>query len=547
MNKGYSLEKLKINSYLDFELTRKLEALVINALPEQTYMSDFNMLYIANIKIEEDEDGTKYQVSAECDDVFLMSVVNDFGNIDYRPIKTIHVADVLESDFEVTSFYPTDEDVHHYANYHSGRPIPKGGDYLEVAISPFGVTIIEMINGQEIHLYGNGRVRVEYNMIGFKGYKQVPKVQKILSNDSLKILKVAIYTRYSDQMHRRYSLNIFSPTMRIIKEPITGQFNIDEDRIQMYLRDTVHLDQDKNIDGIVEYKNNTVVPAEVTIGPKSNIYDIENTLRITKYGYIDASQFGDKLSGDFTIHFIATINEYANTGTTLMEFGYGLTQSGFQTHHFTLWVGPDGHLRYNGQYSNEWLDTGYIVKKNMENIFTVTVENQKFDIDDQDEYVTFIHVNGKQVWPDKQMYTKTEKIYIWRAMEAYRTYNEVCMMLPAPHPISGGIDAKSVCARKLLHESGFITLDNLYSVYQLYLNRPRPSKADPTGFIFGDSENTTIKKVFFGQDSEKDLFDNEYYMDGAFSEITIFQPSLGRKEIEKLHLLNILRCSSIEL
>jgi len=246
------MEKLQINSYLDFELTHKLEALVINALPEQTYMSDFNMLYIANIEIEEGEDGVKYQVAAECDDTFLMSIVNDFGNIDYRAIKTVHAAGVFESDFEVMEFYPTDDDIHHYSNYNKFRNIPSDGDFLEVAISPFGVTVIEMLNGDEIRLFGNGRVRVEYEMIGFKGYKQVPKVQKILSNDILKILKMAIYTRYNNQMHRRYSLNIFSPTMKIIQEPIAGQFTLDDDRIKMYLRDTTHLDSNNNINGILK-------------------------------------------------------------------------------------------------------------------------------------------------------------------------------------------------------------------------------------------------------------------------------------------------------
>lgn len=540
------MEKLEINSYLDFELTRKLEALVVNALPEKTFMSDFNMLYIANIDIT-DVDGVKSQVSAECDDTFFLSIVNDFGNIDYRPIKTIHVAGVLESDYEVMEFTPQDYELGNYANYHKNHPIPSGGGYMEVAISPFGVTKIEMINGDVISLYGNGRVRVEDRMIGFKKYKQIPKVTKILSNENLKILKLALYTRYNEQMHRRYSINIFSPSMRIVNEPITGQFTIDNESIRMYIKDAVERNSDGNIYGVHDFKENKRLPAEVSIGNESGIYDIDNTLRVGRAGFIDASEYGRYLVDDFTIHTIATIYEYSTKGTVIFELGYGLTDSDFQTHHLTLWVGEDGHLRYNGQYSNEWIDTGYIVKKNMENIFTLTVENQKYDEDDDDEYVIFIHVNGKQVWPEQEMYTKTEKIYIWRAMEAYRTYNEVCMTLPAPHPVSGGIDAKSVCAKKLLHESGFITLENLYSVYQLYLNRPRPSKADPTGFKFGDDENTEIKRVMFGQDSEKDLQDSEYYMDGSFTEAVIFQPSLNRDEIENLHLLNILRCSTVAM
>jgi hypothetical protein len=136
------VEKLEIHSYLDFELTRKLEALVVNALPENTYMSDFNMLYIANIDIEEEE-GVQYQTAVECEDTFFMSILNDFGNIDYRPIKTIHVADIFETDFERTSYYPDPSEMHNFSNYYEGREIPEGGGYIDVAFSPFGVTTIE--------------------------------------------------------------------------------------------------------------------------------------------------------------------------------------------------------------------------------------------------------------------------------------------------------------------------------------------------------------------------------------------------------------------
>jgi len=541
------LENIKLNAYLDFELTRRLEAFVVNALPEHTFRSDFNMLYLANIEIEE-EDGKKYQKYVECDDTFFLSVVNDYGNIDYRSIKTIHVADVYETDFETMEYYPQLSQMDMFANYHENNPIPKGGGYLEIAYSPFGVNKIEMINGEILHIYGNGRIKVTEEMIGFKGYKQIPKVRKILSNDMLKILKIAMYTRYNEYMHRRYSLNIFSPTMREMKEEVEGAFKLSDDIVSAYVRGDDYGRSDSGIiNSLKEKKNDVYIPANVDIGAESNIFGISNMAKVGQSGYIDMSQYADMLVGDFSIHFIAYIKEFASTGTVLFEAGYGLTDSGYQTHHLTLWVKPNGMLVYNGQYSDEWIETGYIVKKDMENIFTVTVENQKYDEDDKDEYVIFIHVNGKQVWPKERMYTKTEKIYIWRAMEAYRTYNEVCMTLPSPHPVSGGLDAKSTCARKLLHESGFVTLDNLYSVYELYLNRPRPSKADPVDFIFGDSDRTTIKKLVFGQDSELDMADDEYYFDGGFTDIALFVPSLNRDQIEDLHLMNILRNPSVEL
>jgi hypothetical protein len=541
------MEKVLLNSYLDFELTRKMEAIVVNAMKENTYMSDFNMLYVANIEIEE-EDGVQYQTSVECDDTFFLSIDNDFGNIDFRPIKTIHVAGVYESDYEVMEFYPQVGEIDFFSNYNQNNPIPAGGGYLEVAISPFGVNKIEMINGEIITLYGNGRAKVTQEMIGFKGYAQIPKVQKILSSGMHKILKLAMYTRYHEFMHRKYTINIFSPTMRVVKEEIAGQLSIDNEKIVGYVRDNFIKDSSGNVVALKEYKSDTEISAEVLPGVESNLYDIKNVISINSAGYIDMSTVGPLLNGNFSIHFVSTINEFANTGTILFEMGYGLTNSGYQTHHITLWIGNDGSLRYNGQYSDEWIDTGYIVRKGIENVFTLTVENQKYDEVDKDEYVIFIHVNGKKVWPKEDMYTETEKIYIWRAMEAYRTYNEVCMTLPAPHPVSGGIDARTVCAKKLLQESGFITLENLYSVYELYLNRPTPSKADPeSGFVFGQDEDTTIKKFFFGQDSERDIFDKEYYLDGSFSEITVFSPSLNRDEIEDLHLLNILRSTSVKL
>ncbi len=541
------MEKMKINAYLDFELTRKLEALVINSLPEQSYQSDFNMVYIANVDVHDNDDGTQTQTAVECDDTFFISIVNDFNNIDYRMVKIVHAADVYESDYEVMEYYPASGNMHMFSNYHAGNPIPSGGGMLNVAFSPFGVNKIEMINGQVLHLYGNGVVPVTTDMIGLKGYKQIPKVTKILSNDTFKIIKLALYTRYQEYTHRKYAINIFSPTMRIFEEEIQGQFSLDEERMTLYIRDKYVKDNEGNYVGLEDLKNNVVIPAEVLPGIKSNLTGIDNIISINRHGFIDASSAGPSLINDFSVHTISLIKEFAPRGTIIFEMGYGITPSGYQTHHITLFAKEDGSLCYNGQYSDEWINTGYILSKNMENLITFTLENQKFDEADQNENVVFIHVNGKQIWPSKPMYTKTEKIYIWRAMEAYRTYTEVCMKLPAPHPVNGGLDAKTVCAKKLLQESGFITTENLVSAYELYLNRPRPSAADPKDIMFGSEENMTIKKVFFGQDSEKDIFDEEYCLDGGFSEIILFSPSLERNEIEDMHLLNILKTTTVKI
>lgn len=55
------MENQKIKAYLDYELTRELESFVINALPQESRQSDFNVLYLANLDIEE-RDGIRYQI-----------------------------------------------------------------------------------------------------------------------------------------------------------------------------------------------------------------------------------------------------------------------------------------------------------------------------------------------------------------------------------------------------------------------------------------------------------------------------------------------------
>jgi len=536
----------KINAYLDFELTKKLESFVINALPQQTYMSDFNMMYIANIDITE-EDGVRFQKAVESDDSFFLSITNDFGRIDFDIIKTIHVAGVIESDFEVMEYYPDASLLPKFATYYEGNEIPPGGGYMHVAICPFGVNKIEMLNGDVIHVYGNGKIKVKAEQIGFKGYKQIPKVDRVLSNDFFKILKLAIYTRFKQYSHRKYSLNLFSPTMRFISEPIDYQLTIDDGRLLFYNDASTVRDQDSSLEFVVNRKNDSLSPATFSIGQESVLHGVGNMIRMNSHDFIDLSTYGTSIGDEFTIHTNFMIEEYSQRGTVIFEMGYGLTPAGYQTHHITLWVDKDGVLCYNTQYSDEWVSTGFVLEKEFEHTVSFTVENQKYDEEDENEYTTFIHVNGKQIWPEQKMLTPTEKIYLWRAMEAYRTYNEVCMMLPAPDPLTGGLDVKDVCVKKLLQESGFITMENLVNIYKLYLDRPRAGKADLNDIVIGSEENTKIKKVFFGQDSEKDINDPEYGFNGQFAEIAIFSPSLTREEIEQVHMLNILKSSTFKV
>jgi hypothetical protein len=530
---------------MDGELKMKLESLVISALPELSKQSDFNMLYLANIDIEV-EDGVRKQISIESDDSVFLSISNDFGYLDWDMIKTIHVPGVISSDFEVMSYTPLPENIHMFATYYEGREVPVGGGYMHVAICPFGVNKIELLNGDVIQIFGTGRIPISAAQRGFKRYSEIPKVDKILSNDYFKILKIAIYTRYRQYQHRKYSLNVFSPSMKVVKEEIVGQIPLTSQKLLAYSNTNTETDNNNNI-LLVDEKNGVRFPISFSQGDPSNLYGIGKMLAITKDDYIDLSAIGPQMGDEFTIHLNLTISNYANRGTVLCELGYGVTSVGFQTHHITLWLDKHGELRFNGQYSDEHLGTGCFLKKHIEHSISLTLENQKFDETDDNEYMFFIHVNGKQVWPSKSMLTPTEKIYLWRAKEAYRTLTEVCAMLPAPHPVSGGLDAQGVCAKKLLQESGFITTEKLKDVYTMYLQRPRASKADVGEIELNSTDNTTLKKFFVGQDSEKDVFDNEYYFDGQISEIGIFSPPLNREEIELAHLLNIIRSTSVKV
>jgi len=541
------MTSIPINAYLDANLTRKLESFVITALPQQTYRSDFNLLYIANIDTSMDEDGSLSQVYITSEDSIFLAITNDFGHIDYTNIKTIHVAGAYETDFEVMSYYPEPEDLSKFANYYEGNEVPPGGGTLNVAFCPFGGNKIELLNGDIVHIFGNGSIQITPEQRGFKGYYQIPKVDKILSSGYYKIIKLAIYSRYSEFQRRKYTLNIFSPTMKVNTETIDGQFPLDKDNLIGYWTNILVRDENSGYSFLKDHKTSDLFLCDARKGAQSLLTGIGAMVKYDKYSFLDLSNTGNSLGSEFSIHMGVMINEYSNRGTILFEMGYGLTDSGFQTHKITLWVNPDGELCFNCQYNNEYQNTKFKMELDKEHIVTFTIENQKLDEEDEDEYVAFIHVNSSQVWPEERMLTRDEKTYIWRAKEAWRVYNDVCMKLPTPHPVQGGVDAKSVCAKKLLEESGFVTYDNVMKVYDLYQHRPQASQYDLGDLKIGETEDTSIKRFFVGQDSEKDLLDEEYYFKGQISEIALFSPALSREDIEYLHLLNIIRIPSVRI
>ncbi len=270
-------------------------------------------------------------------------------------------------------------------------------------------------------------------------------------------------------------------------------------------------------------------------------------LSVSRTGFINLSLAGVDIKDGFTVHTNMSISKFAPRGTVIMEMGYGYTLDGYNTHTISLWTNPDGEVIYNMRYSDEWINTGFILKPEFEHTISFTSENQKYDELDEDEFVTFIHVNGKQIWPAQEMLKPSEKIYLWRALQAYETYNNVCMKLPAPHPVSGGEDPKGVCVKKLLHESGFMNLETLQKVYQLYLNRPRANAADLNDIVIGTTENSDIEGFIVGQDVKLDVLDEEYYLEGEYSEIALFSPPLSVDEIQEVHLLNTTKIPTVDI
>lgn len=535
----------QMEAYIDFELTKKLEAFVVNALPQRSKQSDFNIIYLANLEVGE-EDGILRQSAIETDDSIFMTFVNEFGNIDYEFIKMAHVVGVLESDFELISYIPDFSDIKKFANYYEGHEVPVGGDYLQIAFCPFGINVIELLNGDEIEIFGTGRHKITREQRGFKSYVEIPKVNKILSNDFYKILKLAIYTRYSQYSGNTISMNVFSPSMRTIEEEIQGRIPISDDRLISYI--TGGLERTENgVTYVRDKKTDQLHRADVNYGSTSALAGLGPMISVSKSGFIDLSSIGTSIRDGFSVHINFSITEFANRGTVIAEMGYGYTDDGFNTHTISLYTNPDGEIIYNMRFVDEWINTGFVLRDSFEHTITLTSENQKYDELDEDEFVTFIHVDGQQIWPKQEMLKPTEKVYLWRALQAYEVYTNVCTKLPSPHPVSGGEDPKGVCVKKLLHESGFMTIEALQNVYQLYLNRPRANAADLNDIIIATTDHSEIEGVIFGQDVKRDIIDEEYYMIGEYSEIAIFSPPLSVIEIQDIHLLNTTKIPSIEL
>ena len=540
----------KISAFMDSELNHKLESLVLNLLPARTHSSDLNMLYIAETDVVSDT-GTPSQTIVKSEDTFFVSVVDEAGFINFENIKLLHVPGVLASDYTSISVYPSIENMKYFSTYYEGREVPSIGGFMDFAFSPFTKNTIEMLNGDLIDIYGRGRIKITAEQRGLKGYKSVPEVKEILTSNSFKILPLALYSKYSAELGNTLSLSMFSPTMRVETEEVDGQLELTSDQILSYMNTNGAYFGD--VGSVIDQKNDFLVPTvNTTAGTDSKLYKQDKQVYVHPNGYIDASHLKDLITPDFSIHTNFTLRNLALRGTIIFEIGYAKGSATNFTREVSLWVNPDGYIMYNCAHLNESINTGTVLKLDIENTITFTVQNGKFDELDNDEYITFIHLNGKQIWPAAKMIYEYQKDYLWKALTAWKVYNEVCANMPAPPPVTGGLDARQICVKKLLHESGFETVEALYDIYQLYLDRPRASKADLDGYKLnylseedGNIYDSRIEKVAFGQDAYLDTVDPAYASDIEFSDILVTK-AMSKKQIEVAHLLNTITIPAIK-
>lgn len=544
----------KISAFLDMNLTQKLESMVLNLMPAITHSSDVAILYLAETDIV-DENGYPTQTKITSADTFFVSIINDGGFIDFSSIKMLHVPETLPTDFKMIEYYPSLENMKYFSTYYDGREVPETGGYMDFAFSPFGPNKIELLNGDVIAINGRGRIYITPDQRGLKGYKEVPEVKEILSSDSFKILKLAVYATYTPDLGRTLSLNLFSPSMDVDQHPLGNRISKNSDKVLAYVTSKNGVFGENGF--LENQKNNTAVPClNIDRGLKTELYGIEDRVYVRPNGYIDLGEIKDGIGSEFSVHTNFVLRDYATRGTMIFEIGYAKGSATKHTRSLSLWLDRDGFIMYNTAFMNEATKLDYVMRKDIENTVTLTISNEVFSEEDDDEFVTFIHVNGEQVWPKSEMLYEYERGYFWKAMTALKIYNDVCLELPAPPPVEGAVDAREICIKKLLHESGFMTKDALNKIYTLYTKRPRAGASDfntvkfNTDFV--DQENpensydSTIETIVFGQDGYKDIEDGSFYADIEFSEILVCSPRLNRTQIEAIHLMNTVKVASVE-
>jgi hypothetical protein len=527
--------EIPMEVYLDYSLRKKIDTIVINANEIKTQQSDVNVFYITNgFKVK--DDGAIVNHYLKTPNTFFIRFIDEAGDINFRMIKSAHFGNIIESDFETTSFYPSNPE--EYANYYEGKEVPPEGDWLYFAYCPFGENHIELLNGEIIKTCGGiGKVWITPEQRGFKGYKQVPKIDKLFEIGPYKILKLVIATQWEKHGPQSYSVNIFAPSYEEVEEELSYQIKINDD-ILFYTK----------ADAVIKGSNYIALK---NFGPRkgyayyngeqrdgSPLKNLDKHIYLEKNGYINVSSFTSRIKDTFSLVLNFSVYEYARKGTILFEGAYGIDAAGNQTHHLTLWLNSNGELCYNSKYNDEAINTKAKVEKNTFNTLIFVWSNVKLVDNDPDMYMGFIFLNGKQIWPKETLLNPDEKLVLKKGYEVFQTYTNVCLKLETNMAIAGALDAKSVCIKKLLKESGFVNVETLNMVYSLYLKRPQPTSVDVgSEFSFGSDDKTIISPAYIGQDAYRDLLDSEYYFNGEIYDIAIIGRDLTRDEVNQLNLV----------
>jgi len=528
--------------FLDYSLRHKIDSIVINANEIRSQQSDLNVFFITNKFKKENDHLISNKLTTET--TFFIRFTDEAGDINFKMIKSAHFGNIIESDFETMSFYPTE--MSDYANYYKGNEVPDEGGWLYFAYCPFGTNIIELLNGDVVKFCGGeGKIFITKEQGGLKGYKQIPKVSELFAMGPYKILKLVIHSKWEPYAPQAYSMDLFAPDMKEVADQDYKTISIDNDFL-VYIRADKYKAGDTQplLENLVEKKYD--IPFNASIADDSPIVGITKHLSFNKSSYINLQTYSQKLKDEFTIHMNFAVNSYADKGTILFEGAYGIDSYGNQTHHLTIFLDHNGFICYNAQYNDEHINTQVKVDLNTYTTLTFVNANTKILKEDDNEYAGFIFYNGRQIWPKETYLNPDEKEILVRAYKAYQTYTKVCLNLEINSSSVGAIDAKSICIKKLLKESGFVNTDLLQQVYNLWLRRPKPTSVDLGIIEIGKSDNTIIQKFMVGQDSYEDMLDNEYYFDGEIYDFALINRALTRSEIDKVALFNAIGYPSFE-
>jgi len=527
--------------YLDFSLRRKVESIVINANKVRSQQSDLNVFFLTNkFKVEGDKLVSKKVTTSK---TFFLRFIDEAGDINFKMIKSAHFGNIIESDFETISYYPTNPS--EFANYYEGHEVPDEGGWLYFAYCPFGENHIELLNGDVIKTCGGiGKVFITKEQRGFKGYKQIPRVPAIFEMGPYKILKLVVHTQWEPYGPQNYSLNLFAPDMEEVEESEYESLSID-DSFLCYVRADNYSIKDNGVNLVNLINNKDDIPINAEIKDGSPIVGISKNIYLGDSGYIDFSNYGEKISGEFTIHCNFAVHEYAPKGTVIFEGAYGIDEYGNQTHHLTLFLNNKGEICYNTRFNDQVLNTKVQVPLNTYTTLTFVNANTKMLENEQDAYASFIFLNGRQIWPKETYLNPDEKEILLRAYKAYETYSKVCLNLELNNSTVGALDVKAVCIKKLLKESGFMNIEVLEKLYSLWNMRPYATSVDLGDIILGSDDDKTIKKMYFGQDSYLDILEKNHYFNGEFYDLVLINRALTRDEIGKISLFNALGYPSL--